>query len=107
MKKSLFLALVVASAAIMSSCSKLGNLSADNFKVNPTPLEAIGGEVPATINGIFPEKYMKKKAVVTGVSSLEESGIVNQSRYRSKNIPTAGAILKEEDAQEKQITLDI
>ena len=50
---------------------------------------------------------LKKKAVVTGVVDLEGSGIVNQSRYRSKNIPTAGAILKEEDSPEKQIALDI
>ena len=50
---------------------------------------------------------LKKKAVVTGVVDLEGSGIVNQSRYRSKNIPTAGAILKEEDSPEKQIALEI
>jgi DNA gyrase subunit A len=50
---------------------------------------------------------LKKKAVVTAVSGLEESGIVNQSRYRSRNIPTAGALLKEEDSAEKQIALDI
>ena len=50
---------------------------------------------------------LKKKAVVTGVVSLGESGIVNQSRYRSKNIPTAGAILKEEDSPEKQITFEM
>ena len=50
---------------------------------------------------------LKKKAVVTDVTALEESGIVNQSRYRSKNIPTAGAILKEEDSPEKQITLEM
>ena len=50
---------------------------------------------------------LKKKAVVTDVMPLEESGIVNQSRYRSKNIPTAGAILKEEDSPEKQITLEM
>ena len=58
----------------MSSCSKLGDLSADNFKVNPTPLEAIGGEVPATINGIFPEEYMKTKAVVTVTPVLKYDG---------------------------------
>ena len=74
MKKSLLLALAVAGAAIMSSCSKLGSLSADNFRVNPTPLEAIGGEDPATINGIFPEKYMKKKAVVTVTPVLKYEG---------------------------------
>ena len=50
---------------------------------------------------------LKKKAVVTGVETLEESGIVNQSRYRSKNIPAAGAILKEEDSSEKQITFEM
>jgi len=50
---------------------------------------------------------LKKKAVVTGVVSLEESGIVNQSRYRSRNIPAAGAILKEEDSPEKQITFEM
>ena len=65
MKKNNLYVLAIAGAVAMSSCSKLGDLSADNFKVTPTPLEAIGGEVPATINGVFPEKYMKKKAVVT------------------------------------------
>ena len=50
---------------------------------------------------------LKKKAVVTGVVPLADSGIVNQSRYRSKNIPTAGAILKEEDSPEKQITFEM
>ena len=50
---------------------------------------------------------LKKKAVVTGVAALAESGIVNQSRYRSKNIPAAGALLKEEDSPEKQITFEM
>ena len=54
----------------MTSCSKLGPLTADNFTVIPNPLETNGGEVPATINGTFPEKYMKKKAVVTVTPEL-------------------------------------
>ena len=62
-KISLFFAVI--SAVVLASCSKMGALSPENFKVTPTPLEAIGGEVAATINGTFPEKYMKKKAVVT------------------------------------------
>ena len=74
MKKNNLFVLAMASAVVMSSCSKLGDLSADNFKVTPTPLEAIGGEVPATINGIFPEKYMKKKAVVTVTPVLKYEG---------------------------------
>ena len=55
---------------LLASCSKMGPLSADNFSVDPNPLEAIGGKVPATIDGTFPVKYMKKKAVVTVTPEL-------------------------------------
>ena len=50
---------------------------------------------------------LKKKAVLTDVCPAEESGITNMSRYRSRNIPTAGALLKEDDTREKQITFDV
>ena len=50
---------------------------------------------------------LKKKAQLSAVVPLEESGIVNASRYRNKNIPTAGATLKEEDAPDKQISFDM
>ncbi len=50
---------------------------------------------------------LKKKAVLTDAVALEASGIVNQSRYRSKTIPAAGALLKEEDMKEKQQTFDL
>ena len=57
--------------AVLTSCSgKLGQLSSDNFQVNPNPLTAEGGQVAATINGMFPEKYMQKKAVVTVTPEL-------------------------------------
>lgn len=69
-KKTLFY-LSAASVLFLTSCSsKLGSLSADNFNVVPNPLEAHAGQVPATINGSFPEKYMKKKAVVTVTPEL-------------------------------------
>lgn len=69
------LLLVAASAAIvLTSCSKLGKLSSENFNVTPTPLEAVGSEVPLTINGTFPVKYMKKKAVVTVTPVLKYEG---------------------------------
>ena len=54
----------------MTSCSKLGKLSADNFSVTPNPLETVGGKVPATVEGQFPEKFMNKKATVTVVPEL-------------------------------------
>ena len=68
MKKNLLL--LSAAVLALTSCSKLGELSADYFKVTPNPLATETGEVPATINGMFPEKYMKKKAVVTVIPEL-------------------------------------
>ena len=37
-------------------------------------MEAAGGKVALTINGRFPEKYMKKKAVVTVVPEIRHAG---------------------------------
>lgn len=50
---------------------------------------------------------LKKKSVLSGVQTLEQSGIENQSRYRTKTIPAAGALLKPEDMQEKQEKLEL
>ena len=50
---------------------------------------------------------LKKKAVLQSACLLEGSGITQVSRYRSKTIPTAGAILKQEDSQEKQQSFEV
>ena len=50
---------------------------------------------------------LKKKATLDSAVLLENSGIVNASRYRCRSLPTAGALLKEEDSQEKQISFDM
>ena len=50
---------------------------------------------------------LKKKAIVTAAVLAEQSGIVNLSRYRTRTIPSAGAILKDEDAIEKQTQFDV
>lgn len=73
MKKNLLL-LSAAVVMMLTSCAKLGELSADNFKVTPNPLESEAGKVTVTINGMFPEKYMKKKAVVTVTPELRYAG---------------------------------
>ena len=70
MRNYSILSLSLISLVAFSSCSKLGPLSADNFTVEPNPLETLGGEVPATVNGVFPVKYMKPKAVVTVTPEL-------------------------------------
>ena len=64
MIKNLYLPLVALMVLALSSCSKMGELSADYFTTNPEVLEAVAGKVPVTINGKFPEKYMKKNATV-------------------------------------------
>ena len=50
---------------------------------------------------------LKKKAIVKDAVLAKDSGIVNASRYRTRTVPSAGAILKEEDAQEKQIQFEV
>ncbi len=50
---------------------------------------------------------LRKKAVLDRVLTLDDSGIVNAARYRSKNIPAAGAVLKDEDVSQKQIAFDV
>ena len=74
MNSKFFLTAALAATVALSSCNKLGELSADNFTVTPSPLEAVAGQVPVTINGRFPEKYMKKKAIVTVTPVLRYAG---------------------------------
>ncbi len=61
--------------AVLTSCaSKMGELSSEYFTVTPQVLEAVGGKVPATINGKFPEKYFNKKAIVKVTPVLRWQG---------------------------------
>ena len=46
---------------------------------------------------------LKGKDQLSEVTSLEESGITNLSRYRCRSLPAAGAILKEEDGGQMRL----
>ncbi|MEG2037123.1 MAG: DNA gyrase subunit A, partial [Ruthenibacterium sp.] len=48
---------------------------------------------------------LKSKYHLERVAPLGETGIVNAARYRVRSLPAAGALLKEEDAEEKQLRL--
>ena len=48
---------------------------------------------------------LKKNQQVTQACLLSESGIENVARYRTRTLPAAGALIKEEDAPDKQISL--
>ena len=74
MIKKLYLPLVALLILAFSSCSKMGELSADYFTTNPEVLEAVGGKVPVTITGKFPEKYFKKNAIVEVTPVLRWDG---------------------------------
>ena len=75
MIKKLYLPLLMALVVAFSSCSnKMGELSSEYFTTTPQVLEAVGGKVPVTINGKFPEKYFNKKAVVEVTPVLRWNG---------------------------------
>ena len=74
MIKKLYLPLVALMVLALSSCGKMGELSSDYFTTNPEVLEAVAGKVPVTINGKFPEKYMKKNATVEVTPVLRWNG---------------------------------
>ena len=48
---------------------------------------------------------LKPKYRLEAVTPLEETGIANQSRYRVRAVPAAGALLRQEDSEEKQLGL--
>ena len=50
---------------------------------------------------------LKKKAVLQNAVLLENSGIVNPGRYRTKTIPSAGMLIKEEDSGDKQQSFEV
>ncbi len=48
---------------------------------------------------------LKKNQSVISASLLEEAGIENVARYRTRSLPAAGALIKDEDAPDKQMSL--
>ena len=82
--------MAAAGALLLASCSKLGQLTADNVTVTPTPLEAIGSEVPATISAKFPEKYMKKKVTL---------GVTPVLKYKGGEVASEGTTFQGEKVQ--------
>ena len=49
---------------------------------------------------------LKKNRVLVSAQPVEQTKIVNVSRYRVRSIPAAGALLKEEDREERQLSLE-
>ena len=54
--------------------------------------------------GVIP---LKRKAEIVRVCRLAESGIQNETRYRTRSLPAIGALLKDEDRTEQQLSMDL
>ena len=48
---------------------------------------------------------LKKRQAVKAAAPLLETSIKNPARYRVKTLPAAGALLKEEDTAQQQLSL--
>ena len=71
----LSLLLLVFIGIISTSCSSsLKPLTPSHFNVTPSPLETVGSEVPATVNGVFPEKWFNSHATVVVTPVLKYAG---------------------------------
>ena len=66
--------------------------------------EALAPKTSRTTQGVA-VMTPKKKHVVDYAAPLAETEIQNVSRYRTRTLPAAGALLKEEDRGEEQMTL--
>ena len=48
---------------------------------------------------------LKPKYRLDRVAAVADTGIVNHARYRVRSLPAAGALLRSEDSDEKQLEL--
>jgi tetratricopeptide (TPR) repeat protein len=81
----------MAAAVTLTGCSKkLGQLKSDYFTTNPTPLEVVGENVPATVSAQIPAKYFVKNAVLTVTPVLEgangATATAASSTYQGENV---------------------
>ncbi len=70
-KKLFYLALGVAVVGMTGCSKKLGQFKSDFFTTVPTPLETVGENVPGTITGNIPAKFMVKNAKVTATPVIQ------------------------------------
>ena len=67
---------------------------------------AVAAKATRSSQGVAVMALKKNKKVKKAVL-LAESGIVNEVRYRTRTLPAAGALLKEEDSPDKQLALEM
>lgn len=73
-KKVFYLALGVAVIGMTGCSKKLGQFKSDFFTTVTTPLETVGENVPGTVTGNIPAKFMVKNAKVTATPVITWNG---------------------------------
>lgn len=94
------IALFSAFLIFLASCKSDMILPDDAFTVTPQILEEVGGQVPVTVDGFFPEKYFNKKAVVTLVPVLQwDGGAVRAAAitFQGEKIEGNNSVVKKKD----------
>lgn len=74
MSKTFRFALLSAGILLMASCKSGMDMTSEYFKVTPQVLEAVGGQVPVTIDGTFPAKFFPRKVECTAIPVLVWEG---------------------------------
>ena len=78
MNRKLTYTIALGAALALTSCGKkLGQFVADNFKVNPNPLEVVGERVPATVRS--PIHIRARRSAATILSSTMSSEVLFHS----------------------------
>ncbi len=72
MNKKLVYVTLFGAMVVLTGCSKkLAQFQSDYFTTIPTPLATVGDNVPGTVKGSIPPKFMVKNAKVTAVPLLQ------------------------------------
>lgn len=99
MSKTLRISIFSVLVMLISSCKDM-SLTEDAFTVTPQILIETGGQVPVTVDGLFPEKYFQKKAVVTVTPVLMWNGGSAKSApmtFQGEKIKDNNTVVKKKD----------
>ncbi len=95
-----YVALAAVVAVGLTSCSKKqGNFESSFFSTLPTPIETVGENVPATVTGAIPAKFMLKNAKVTATPVLcwnaesEQSAAGSPVIFQGENVRANGQVI--------------
>ena len=95
-KEFIYIALGVALLGTTGCTKKLGQFRSDFFTTAPTPLATVGEQVPGTINGRIPAKFMVKNAKVTATPVIRwENGEVTATPVilQGENVRANGQVV--------------